>query len=566
MREALRLFREARGLLSRRAKRFLAGFVVAQLLLALLDTAALFAIATIFVAGVDAESVAVVGSGRSVVLVIVLFTVRSVLSTVVTWRMMPVLSAEEVRIGHSNLVAYVGDPGIRARGFDLNDLYNAVDRGPGALMSGTLFACYSIIAELLAGLVILLTLVYLAPVTAITTTVFFVGVAVLQHRMLSGRTMAAGNDVVSTTQAVYDSLGDSYALGKVLSVMPSRSFLPHMLAARQALSRARLRSSFLSTLPRYFMELVLAFGLAVVAATTLLFGGEGDLIRSITVFAVAGFRLLPIINRAQSLVLLVLATLPSASLIRMRVPARPAADLPAPTSSRNILEFDDVSFSYHGTHLNAVTGITLSFEPGRQYALIGPSGAGKTTLVDLAVGVLPPTAGSVRRQPGCRVGYVPQDTHVAKLSMGQNIALEWSDDAVDPSRVGPSVQSAELSSMHAHQLDGSVLGGSSLSGGQKQRVGLARALYREPTLLFLDEVTSALDPETEDLVMRSIHDLRGKATVVIVAHRLTTVQHADEVIYLDGGRVLGTGTFDALRRELPQLQRQIELGTLNLLD
>jgi len=235
MRDALRLFREARGLLSRRARRFLAGFVVAQLLLALLDTAALFAVATIFVAGVDAESVAVVDSGRSILLVIVLFTLRSVLSTVVTWRLMPVLSAEEVRIGHDNLVAYVGDPGIRSRGFDLNDLYNAVDRGPGALMSGMLFGCYSIIAEVLAGIVILLTLVYLAPVTALATTVFFVGIAVLQHRLLSGRTMAAGDAVVAATQDVYTSLGDSYTLGKVLSVMPSRSFLPYMLSARRAL-------------------------------------------------------------------------------------------------------------------------------------------------------------------------------------------------------------------------------------------------------------------------------------------------------------------------------------------
>ena len=566
MREALRLFREARGLLSRRAKRFLAGFVAAQLLLALLDMAALFLISTIFVAGVDAESVAIVDSGRSILLVIVLFTLKSVLTTVVTWRLMPVLSAEEARIGHDNLMAYVGDPGIRSRGFSLNDLYNAVERGPGALMSGTLFGCYSIIAEVLAGIVILLTLVYLTPVTALATTVFFVGIAVLQHRLLSGRTMAAGDAVVAATQDVYTSLGDSYTLGKVLSVMPSRSFLPYMLSARRALSRARLRSSFLSTLPRYFMELVLAFGLAIVAATTYLFGSEGDLIRGITVFGAAGFRLLPIINRAQSLVLMVLATLPSASLIRMRVPARAAATAPPPRSPSNVLEFDDVSFSYHGTQLNALAGVSLALQPGRQYAVIGPSGAGKTTLVDLAVGIMAPTSGAVRRAPDCRLGYVPQDTHVAQLGMGQNIALEWSADEVDAHRVAASIRSAELASMHAHQLDGSVLGSSALSGGQKQRVGLARALYREPTLLFLDEVTSALDPETEDLVMRSIHKLRGKATVVIVAHRLTTVQHADEVIYLDGGRVLGTGTFDALRRELPQLQRQIELGTLNLLD
>jgi ABC-type bacteriocin/lantibiotic exporter with double-glycine peptidase domain len=107
---------------------------------------------------------------------------------------------------------------------------------------------------------------------------------------------------------------------------------------------------------------------------------------------------------------------------------------------------------------------------------------------------------------------------------------------------------------------------SAASGGQRQRIGLARALYREPSLLVLDEVTSALDTETEHFVMQHVQSLHGQATVIIVAHRLTTVQHADKVIYMEDGSVLGVGTFDELRRSLPQLQRQIELGTLDLDD
>jgi ABC-type multidrug transport system fused ATPase/permease subunit len=102
------------------------------------------------------------------------------------------------------------------------------------------------------------------------------------------------------------------------------------------------------------------------------------------------------------------------------------------------------------------------------------------------------------------------------------------------------------------------------SGGQRQRIGLARALYREPSLLVLDEVTSALDTETENFVMQHVQSLHGRATVIIVAHRLTTVQNADKVIYIEDGVVLGIGTFEELRQSLPQLRRQIELGTLNL--
>ena len=131
--------------------------------------------------------------------------------------------------------------------------------------------------------------------------------------------------------------------------------------------------------------------------------------------------------------------------------------------------------------------------------------------------------------------------------------------------VKKATDSARLANVLDDRASTSELSGQALSGGQKQRIGLARAIYRNPSLLFLDEVTSALDAETEHAVMSSIEQLRGSITVVIVAHRLSTVQHADQVVYIEDGKVLGMGTFEELRQSLPQLQRQIELGTLDLL-
>jgi ABC-type multidrug transport system fused ATPase/permease subunit len=132
--------------------------------------------------------------------------------------------------------------------------------------------------------------------------------------------------------------------------------------------------------------------------------------------------------------------------------------------------------------------------------------------------------------------------------------------------ISTSINRAELAGVQSSHFSVLSLGTSALSGGQAQRVGLARAFFRNPDILFLDEATSALDSETESMVMQSVHALRNKSTVVIIAHRLSTVQHADEVIYLEEGKVLGIGTFEELRKTLPQLQRQIELGTLDLLD
>jgi ABC-type multidrug transport system fused ATPase/permease subunit len=132
--------------------------------------------------------------------------------------------------------------------------------------------------------------------------------------------------------------------------------------------------------------------------------------------------------------------------------------------------------------------------------------------------------------------------------------------------VSNAIATAQLTYVLDGRSGSEKLSEQGLSGGQKQRIGLARAIYRNPSLLFLDEVTSALDAETEHAVMSSINELRDSITVVIVAHRLSTVQHADRVVYIDQGKILGVGTFEELRKTIPQLQRQIELGTLNLLD
>jgi ABC-type multidrug transport system fused ATPase/permease subunit len=313
------------------------------------------------------------------------------------------------------------------------------------------------------------------------------------------------------------------------------------------------------------MELILAFGLALIAGATYVISGPESALAAVTVFAAAGFRLLPIVNRIQGLILQLFSTIPEARLAFIK---REANDLVKINESvqEPVLILNSVNYKYPSASQFALTDISIDFESGLQYAIVGPSGAGKSTFIDICLGLLEPQNGVVKRKTGTSVAYVPQETNISRTDLKKNIALEWNVDFIDLHKINRSIEIAQLSKILEGRIETAQLSGQSLSGGQKQRIGLARAMYRNPSLLFLDEVTSALDAETEHAVMSSINELRGSITVVIVAHRLSTVQHADRVVYIDQGKILGVGTFEELRKSIPQLQRQIELGTLNLLD
>jgi ATP-binding cassette subfamily C protein len=218
-------------------------------------------------------------------------------------------------------------------------------------------------------------------------------------------------------------------------------------------------------------------------------------------------------------------------------------------------------------------GIEVPF--GSTVAFVGASGAGKSTMVDLILGLIEPTSGSVRiddvdlrsaaREWRSRVGYVPQEVALFDATIAQNVALSWSDD-FDRDRVREALRQAQLlETVDAREggIDGMVgERGLALSGGQRQRIGIARALYARPQVLVMDEATSALDTSTEAAVTDAIGVLSGSVTIVLVAHRLSTVQHADRIFFMTGGSVAAQGTFPELVRSVPEFAIQAGLAGL----
>jgi ABC-type bacteriocin/lantibiotic exporter with double-glycine peptidase domain len=221
----------------------------------------------------------------------------------------------------------------------------------------------------------------------------------------------------------------------------------------------------------------------------------------------------------------------------------------------------------------AVHEVNLDIKPGSFVAVVGSSGAGKTTLIDLLLGVIRPDTGNihisklspqdvVNKWPGA-IGYVPQDVSISNGTIRENIALGYPIESATNDLIMPAINVAQLNGL----VDGLALGldsevgenGSKLSGGQRQRLGIARAMFTKPKLLVMDEATSALDGQTELIISEAIQQLSGEVTVIIIAHRLSTVRNADQVIYMSDGLVLAIGTFEEVRSRIQDFDKQAKL-------
>lgn len=237
------------------------------------------------------------------------------------------------------------------------------------------------------------------------------------------------------------------------------------------------------------------------------------------------------------------------------------------------IELRGVSLTYPEKPTPALNCINLRIESGSSVAFVGPSGAGKTSIVDVILGVLSQDTGEVlvsgKRPleaieiwPGA-IGYVPQDVLISSGTFRENVALGFPVETAIDVLVNDAIAIAHLDKFIETLPEGidSQVGerGARISGGQRQRLGIARAMFTKPKLLVLDEATSALDGETEANISDAINSLKGHVTVVMIAHRLSTVRYADLVVYLQDGNILAKGTFDEVRARVPDFDRQAQL-------
>lgn len=315
------------------------------------------------------------------------------------------------------------------------------------------------------------------------------------------------------------------------------------------------------TLPRSFMEIITIVGLCLLVVSMVVRGRElADIVPILGLFAAAAFRVMPSINR----LLMATQTLIFNRSIIASVYQDFLLDSPdsltvkGNTKFASQLELMDVSFQYPTAATASLQNVSLVVKRGEAVGFVGPSGAGKSTLVDVILGLFAPTSGVVKvdgqdvqqnlRNWQNQIGYVPQAIYLTDDTLRRNVAFGLNDENIDDNLVRDAIRLAQLEDFVAtlpEKLD-TVVGerGVRLSGGQRQRIGIARALYHNPSVLVLDEATSSLDTPTEHGVMQAVQALQGSKTVLIVAHRLSTVEYCDRLYKIENARITEEGTFD----------------------
>lgn len=379
----------------------------------------------------------------------------------------------------------------------------------------------------------------------------------------------------------------THAIGalKETRVIGCESFFENQLTDQiNIYARAASRFHVFQILPRIVVEAILITFVAGFVSLSLLFGQRAESLVSILgIFAIASIRLMPSASQLISSITLLrnnkysldriyldlkeLENPESIQYLKMSQTVIPSHSSKKITHNNNLksetipftnkIVINKINYCYPGGSFNALKDVSLTISKGESIALIGKSGAGKTTLVDVVLGLLVPQAGDIQvdgfsiykalRSWQNLIGYIPQSIFLMDDTITRNIAFGVPDDQIDPQKLDWAIQSAQLSELVKQLPEGTqtIVGerGSLLSGGQRQRIGIARALYHEREILVLDEATSALDNETESLISEALKELSGKKTMIIIAHRLTTVEHCERIYEMEKGQIVRCGSY-----------------------
>jgi ABC-type multidrug transport system fused ATPase/permease subunit len=591
------------GVLNRREKIKLSVLFVAQLLLSFLDLAGIAIFGLLGALAVNGVSYKAPGSRLLLVLKFLnidaydfrfqaailgliatgLLVVRTILAIYFTRKTLGFLGRKSASISKELFISIMNEDYLSIKSLTRNEWVVGLTKGVNSITLRIIGGLVTMFADAFLLLLILVGLLIFNYQIALMTLFLFSSVGISMYLLIRNRAHHSGRLEQLLDIQLTQRISESVLAYREIYLRNDQGFYANAISElRNNQVKSQTVSSFFPLLSRYVFEAILVVGTLLVGAIQFLLFDAVQAVATISIFMAASSRIAPAVMRIQQSAIVLKASLGSSEITidllkhsNLKRARNYSENVRQDTNFHGEVRIQNLSFSYPGRGNAALADLSLTINSGDVVAIVGPTGSGKSTLVDLILGVLTPQTGTVEISsrpprsavidwPG-KISYVPQKVAIFNSSLRENIVLGSNSKSCSDEDIWEALNLAELSTFVQElpgELDYQISDmGLNLSGGQIQRIGIARALISKPNLLILDEATSSLDGETEAAISRSINKLSGKVTIIVVAHRLSTIRNASRVIYLDNGQVLSDGPISHVRDEVPAFDLQCrEMG------
>jgi ATP-binding cassette subfamily C protein len=501
----------------------------------------------------------------------ILFVTRSLLSVLGLWLTLGASNAAQANLISRLLIGHARAPQLLRLERNSSETLRTVLSSVDQVVFGVVFSSVQLISNAAVAVAVAVGLILASPLVALAVTIYFAVIALVWARGVRGPLARRGQRMQDLYEERYKLVLQGISAAKELQLRGRALFYAEGAAQRtRAINDAMRGASVASGSLRYMLETSLVIGAVIVVGIAGLTSGKDAALPAVGLVLAGAFRLLPALNQVLFLNNSVQFSASAIGLVEDELKTFGSyASLDkdeetgvAPHQLESKLELSDIVFCYPTREEPALRGVSITVRAGESFGIVGPTGSGKSTLLDVILGMLEPSEGvvcvdgipmSVVRAGWQRsIGYVPQDVYLVDDTLRANVALGWYGEEIDDSRVDTAISLAGLDEVVADLPNGpnTLVGerGVRLSGGQRQRVGLARALYTQPSVLVLDEATSNLDQVTERRIVDTLNALARNLTLIVVTHRLVSVEDCDHVVYLERGEIKAEGRF----ADLPQ--------------
>lgn len=514
---------------------------------------------------------------------VILLVGRTILSIFFTRRILFFLSRRGAKISANLISRLLSQSLLTIQSRTTQEILYSVTRGVEFITLQVLATSVALVSDISLLFVMGVGLLIVDPITAIGTFLVFAVIGFSLYRLMHVRAGVLGTKSSQLNIRSNEKIVEVFSSYRESVVRNRRDYYAREIGKlRFALADTSAEINFMPYISKYVIETTVVLGALLIGFAQFVFQDATHAVATLAIFLAAGTRIAPAVLRVQQ---------GSISIRGSMGQAGPTLDLIDALGNAPLVEnvddtvdivhegfvaeikVENITLTYPSKPTPAISDISLVIPPGASVAFVGSSGAGKTTIIDVLLGVLNPDEGrvlisglppllAVAKWPGA-VSYVPQDVVIAAGTIRENVALGYPPEAATDELVMSALKVAHLDKFVQDLPQGveTEVGerGAKISGGQRQRLGIARAMFTRPHLLVLDEATSSLDGETEASISEAIHALRGSTTVVMIAHRLSTVRNADIVVYMAKGKVIAIGSFDSVRKAVPDFDRQAKL-------